>query len=151
MELQPDFRDLLALFNEHEVDYVIVGAYALAFYGAPRYTGDIDILVNPDAGNARRIMAALIKFGFGTVDIGAADFESRDKVIQLGVAPVRVDLITSITGVTWEEAFLGRVAGRYGSVPVHYIGRTQFVANKRALGRHKDLADLEALGEDFGS
>ena len=151
MELQPDFRNLLALFNEYEVDYIIVGAYALAFYGVPRYTGDIDIFVNPDAGNARRIMAALVKFGFGTVDIGAADFESRDKVIQLGVAPVRVDLITSITGVTWEEAFLGRVAGRYGSVPVHYIGRAQFVANKRALGRHKDLADLEALGEDFGS
>jgi len=146
MEIQRDFRELLALFNEHKVDYIIVGAYALAFYGAPRYTGDIDILVKPDTVNARRVITALEEFGFGSVGLTATDFTSPDKVIQLGMPPVRVDILTSITGVTWEEVFLGRVEGKYGGIPVAYIGREQFISNKKALGRKKDLADLEALG-----
>jgi len=146
MEVQPDFRDLLALLNEHKVDYIIIDAYALAFHGAPRYTGDIDIYVKPNPMNAQRIMAALDEFGFGSVGLKIQDFESPDKVIHLGVPPVRVDIITSITGVSWEEAFSGRVEGKYGDIPVHYIGREQFISNKRALGRKKDLADIEALG-----
>jgi len=146
MEGQQDFRDLLALFNEHNVDYMIVGAYALAFHGTPRYTGDIDILVKPNAVNARRIIAALDEFGFGSVGLRATDFETSDQVIQLGVPPVRVDMMTSITGVIWEEAFSGRVEGKYGDIPATYIGREQFISNKKALGRKKDLADLEALG-----
>jgi hypothetical protein len=148
MEVQQDFKDLLALFNEHKIEYMIVGAYALAFHGAPRYTGDIDILVKPNPLNAERIMAALNKFGFGLVGLKAEDFETPDKVIQLGVPPVRVDIVTSITGVSWEEAFSGRVEGKYGDIPVYYIGRQQFISNKQALGRKKDLADLEALGEE---
>ncbi len=148
MEVQPDFKDLLALFNAREVDYLIVGAYALAFHGVPRYTGDMDILVKPDASNAKRTWAALKDFGFGSVGLKPEDFESPDKVIQLGVPPVRVDLLTSITGISWEEAFSGRVKGKYGEVPVNYIGREQFILNKRELGRKKDLADLEALGEE---
>jgi len=148
MELQQDFRDLLVLFNAHRVEYMIVGAYALAFHGAPRYTGDLDIFVKPDEVNARRIMAALEEFGFGSVGLVAADFEAPDRVIQLGVPPVRVDIITSITGVSWEAAFSGRAEGKYGDICVHFIGRTQFILNRRALGRKKDLADLEALGEE---
>jgi len=84
MEAQPDFRDLLALFNEHNVEYMIVGAYALAFHGAPRYAGDIDVLVKPETSNAKRIMAALNKFGFGSVGLKAEDFDSPDKVIMQG-------------------------------------------------------------------
>jgi len=137
MGIQPDFRDLLASFNAHKIDHIIVGAYALAFYGAPRYTGDIDIYVRPDPENAQRIMAALDEFGFGSVELSAADFEVPDKVIQLGVPPVRVDMVTSITGVSWNDAFSGRVEGKYGDVPVHYIGREHFILNKRALGRKK--------------
>lgn len=148
MEVQPDFRNLLVLFNAHKVDYIIVGAYALAFHGAPRYTGDIDIFVKPDAINAQRIMAALDEFGFGSVGLTAMDFESPDKVIQLGVPPVRVDIITSITAVSWEDAVTGRAEGKYGDIPVYFIGREQFISNKKALGRKKDLADLEALGEE---
>lgn len=148
MEVQQDFKDLLVLFNEQKVEYVIVGAYALAFYGAPRYTGDIDLFVKPDASNAQRIMAALDKFGFGSVGLEPSDFESPNKVIQLGVPPVRVDLVTSITGVSWEDAFAGSMEGSYWDVPVHYIGREHFILNKRTLGRKKDLADLEALGEE---
>lgn len=148
MEVQKDFKELLALFNEHKVEYVIVGGYALAFYGAPRYTGDIDILVHPDAANANRILAALDEFGFGSVDLTAADFEKPQNVIQLGVPPVRVDIITSLTGVSWEDAYAGKTQGKYADTPVYYIGRKQFIANKRAVGRKKDLADLEALSED---
>ncbi|MBL7111047.1 MAG: hypothetical protein ISS19_03815 [Bacteroidales bacterium] len=147
MEIQPDFRDPLELFNEHQVDYIIVGAYALAFYGAPRFTGDIDFYVKPDAVNAEQIMNALEEFGFGSLDLSPSDFDKKDQVIQLGVPPVRIDIITSITGVDWEEAYSGRVEGKYGNVPVYYIGREQFIKNKLTLGRNKDLADIEMLGE----
>ena len=148
MEAQPDFRELLALFNEHEVEYMIVGGYALAFHGAPRYTGDMDIFVRLDTDNAHRILAALDAFGFGSVGLTAADFENSDKVVQLGVPPIRVDIMTSLTGVSWEDAFASRTEGKYGDVPVYYIGRERFISNKRAIGRKKDLADLEALGEE---
>jgi len=147
MEVQPDFKELLALFNEHHVSYVIVGGYALAFHGAPRFTGDLDIFVKPDHENARRIGAALDAFGFASLGLTEADFEQPDQVIQLGVPPVRIDLITSISGVSWTDAIAGRVQSHYGDVPVNYIGRDQFILNKRATGRTKDLADLEALGE----
>jgi len=148
MEVEKDFRDLLELLNAHKVEYMIVGAYALAFHGAPRYTGDMDIYVKPEPANAQHIITALNDFGFGSVDLTAADFEAEDKVVQLGFPPVRVDIVTSLTGVSWEEAFSGRVKGTYGGVQVYYIGREQFKSNKRALGRKKDLADLEALGEE---
>ncbi len=148
MEVQKDFRDLLELFNKYKVDYIIVGAYALGFYVAPRYTGDLDVFVRPDPINARSIMQALHEFGFGSVGLTAADFEEEGKVVQLGFLPVRVDIITSITGVSWEQARSGRVKGQFGDLTVHYIGRDDFITNKRALGRKKDIADLEAIGED---
>jgi hypothetical protein len=147
MEVQPDFKELLALFNDHRVSYLIVGGYALAFHGAPRFTGDLDIFIKPDHENASRIVAALDAFGFASLGLTESDFEQPDQVIQLGVAPVRIDLITTITGVSWDDAFAGKVVSSYGDVPVHYIGRQQFVLNKRATGRKRDLADLEALGE----
>lgn len=145
MEAQPDFKELLTLFNVNGVDYLIVGGYALAFHGQPRYTGDIDVFVKPDPANARRIITALEAFGFKSDDLTAADFESPDKVVQLGVPPVRVDIITALSGVSWEEAFLGKSAGFYDDLPVFFIGLRQFLANKKATGRKKDLADIEAL------
>lgn len=148
MEAQQDFRELLALFNAHQVDYLIVGAHALAHHGAPRFTGDLDILVRPDPENARRILRALDAFGFGSLGLTAEDFTVPDKVVQLGVAPVRIDLVTSITGVSWVEAAAGQEEGHYGDVSVRYLGRKELLLNKRALGRKKDLADLEALGEE---
>ncbi|HOW98102.1 MAG TPA: hypothetical protein P5567_11330 [Kiritimatiellia bacterium] len=148
MEVQPDFKELLALFNEQKIEYIIVGAYALAYHGAPRFTGDIDLYVRPTKNNAARIIAALSSFGFGSLGLKEEDFQKPEQVIQLGVPPVRIDLITSITGVTWEEANAGKVSGKYGDVDVLYLGRDQYAQNKRATGRKKDLADLEALGED---
>jgi len=146
MEIQQDFKELLRLFNAHNVEYIIVGGYALAFHGAPRYTGDLDILVKPDKENANRVLMALTEFGFGSLGLKETDFCYTDRVVQLGVPPVRIDLITSLTGVSWEEAFTGRIKGKYGNIPVYYLGRDQFISNKKAMGRLKDLADIEALG-----
>ena len=148
MEVQPDFRELLALFNARRIEYIIVGAYALAYHGAPRFTGDIDIYIRPTPANAARIIEALNSFGFGSLGLKADDFRKPEHVVQLGVPPVRIDLITSITGVSWEHADAGKLSGTYGGVDVHYLGRDQYVRNKRAMGGKKDLADLEALGED---
>ena len=148
MDVQKDFKELLELLSAHGVEFVVVGGYALAFHGAPRYTGDIDLFVNPSHENAQRIIAALSDFGFASPDLSAKDFEEPDRVVQLGRPPVRVDIVTSIDGVMWAEAWQGKAQGVYGDVPVYYLGREQFVKNKKATGRRRDLADLEALGEE---
>jgi hypothetical protein len=145
MNVEPDFRDMLACLNGRRVEYLIVGSFALAFHGRPRATGDIDILVRPSPENASRVMEALADFGMALPGISAGDFERPDMVVQLGVPPVRIDLITSITGVSWEQASAGRVEGNLGDVPVHFLGLDEFIANKRATGRAKDLGDLEGL------
>ena len=148
MEIQKDFKELLELFNTHKVEYLIVGGYALAFHGAPRFTGDIDLLVKADSENAKRILSALEGFGFGSVKLSEADFTSPNNVIQLGAPPVRVDIMTSLTAVGWEKAEADKVQGNYGDIAVYFISKDDFIANKRALGRKKDLADLEALGQE---
>lgn len=147
MEVQPDFRELLESFNAHNVEYVIVGGYALAFHGAPRFTGDMDVLVRPGPPNAQRVVDALATFGFASLGLAPSDFEGQGQVIQLGVPPVRIDIVTSISGVSWEDVSERKVLGTYGDAQVYYIGRREFIANKRAVGRQKDLADLEALDE----
>ncbi len=148
MEPQSDFKELLGLFNKHKVEYIIVGAYALAFHGAPRFTGDIDIFVQPSPENSQKIVSALDDFGFGSLGLAAKDFQIPKKVVQLGLPPVRIDIITSITGVSWQEAYRGKQEGRYGNIPVFFLGRESYLENKKALGRQKDLADIEALGEE---
>ena len=148
MEIQSDFKELLELFNAHSVDYIIVGGYALAFHGAPRFTGDMDLFVRADSENAKHVIIALNEFGFGSLDLTVDDFQMPENVIQLGVPPVRVDILTSLTAVSWEKAESGKVAAQYGDVPVNYIGKSDLVSNKKALHRNKDMADLEALGED---
>lgn len=107
------------------------------------------MLVRPSSDNAQAILAALADFGFASLGLQECDFLQPDRVIQLGVPPVRIDLLTSLTGVTWEEASAHRVAGLYGNVPVHFIGKTEYIRNKKATGRKKDEADIEALGGDF--
>lgn len=147
MEPPRDFCELLECFNANRVRYLVVGAYALAFHGVPRMTGDLDLLLDRAPDNAEHVIGALTAFGFGDVGLSVADFQKPDVVIQLGLPPVRVDLLTDITGVTWDVAWAGRAAGEFGGVPVAFLGIAELRANKRATGRHKDLADLEALGE----
>ena len=154
MEIRNDFKELLELFsvrspqdNKHKVEYLIVGGYALAFHGAPRFTGDIDLFVRPVRENAKRILAALNDFGFGSLDLSEDDFAIPGKIIQLGVPPIRIDIITKISGVSWEKAESGKAPGSYGQTSVCFISREDFIANKRTTGRKKDAADIEALGE----
>jgi hypothetical protein len=147
METQDDFRELLAFFNAQKVKYVIVGAHALAFHGVPRYTGDFDIPVKPDHDNAQAILMALHEFRFASAGLTVEDFTLPEKIVQLGYPPVRIDLITSITGVRWEDVYTSAAGGTYGEVPVQYIGKNEFIANKKAIGRHKDLTDIEMFGE----
>ena len=147
MEVYQDFKEFLELLNANKVEYLVVGAHALAFYGAPRFTGDLDILVRPEGENARKILKSLADFGFGSLKLGEKDFTQSGNVIQLGHPPVRIDIITSLTGVSWEEIESGKEPGTLGSVEVFYIGKKELIQNKRALGRKKDMADIEALDE----
>jgi len=147
MDIPNDFKELLELFNKHKVEYLIVGGYALAFHGAPRVTGDIDLFIRPTSQNAERILMALDEFGFGSLELSVDELTKPGMVVQLGVAPFRIDLITRVTGVSWEKANAGKVSGRYGNTAVYFISREDFVANKKATGRLKDAADVEALGE----
>jgi hypothetical protein len=140
-----DFEELFACLNRHAVKAVIVGGYALAFHAKPRFTKDIDVFVEPTADNAVRSLQALGDFGFGELGLSTDDFSRPGSIVQLGVAPNRVDLVTTIDGVSFDEVWKGRVAGQYGSAPVCYIGRAELVRNKRAAGGAQDLADLEAL------
>lgn len=148
MEPEKDFKELLRLLNSKSVEFIIVGAYALAFHGAPRFTGDLVILIRPSKTNSKKIIEALRDFGFVSRDLSESDFLEQDNVIQIGVPPVRVDFLTSITGVDWHDVDDGKAAGEYGGIPVFFIGRNEYIENKRAVGRFKDLADIEALGED---
>jgi hypothetical protein len=148
MEIQKDFKELLELFNSHKVEYLIVGGYALAFHGAPRFTGDIDLLVNTDPKNAKCILRALEEFGFGSLELSEEDFTTPNNVIQLGLPPVRIDIMTSLTGVDWIKAEANKVEGNYGLTTTYFISKADLICNKRALGRKKDLADLEALDQE---
>jgi hypothetical protein len=140
-----DFEELFASFNARSVKAIIVGGHALAFHGHPRFTKDLDVLVEPSAENAGRLLEALESFGFGSLGLTQADFLEQGTIVQLGVAPNRIDILTAIDGVTFEEAWTGRAAGRFGAEPVFYLGREEFLRNKRAAGRPQDLADIDAL------
>jgi len=139
------FERLLESFNEGQVEFVVIGAFALAFHGAPRCTHDLDVYVRPTRSNARRMMNALERLGLASPDLCPTDFEEPDNIVQLGIEPNRIDLVTSMTGVSWEDVQAGKVAGLLGGVAVDYIGRNEFVTNKEAAGRPKDLADVDAI------
>lgn len=147
VNIPKDFREFLQLLSDNSVEYVVVGGYALAFHGAPRFTGDIDILVRPTAENARQVIVALRHFGFSELELTEQDFTAVDRVVQLGVPPMRIDLLTSIDGVDFDTASTEAINAPIGDMIVPVIGREALIKNKRASGRPRDLADLEALGE----
>ena len=149
MRLQKDLREFVALLNLHDVRYLIVGAHALSFHGHPRYTGDLDIFVSSDSENATKCLAAIDQFGLGSLGLSSDDLESPERVIQLGVSPNRIDLLTSLTGIEFEDAWGDRMEADFDDVPMHFLSRAHLVTNKRALGRPRDLADLERLGESI--
>jgi hypothetical protein len=147
MPLPKDWRAFIESLNSNGVEYLIVGAVALAHHGFPRYTGDLDILIRSSDKNARCMEVALQAFGFGNLGLKAADFVGSYQVVQLGMPPSRIDILTSITGVPFEDAWEGRVSADFQGVQVKIIGRQHLIQNKRATRRPQDLADLTALGE----
>jgi hypothetical protein len=150
MDLAPDFDEFIGLLTARGVEFVVVGAYALAFHGAPRFTGDLDILVRPTLDNAARLLAALDAFGFPVGDLAPETIVDPRRMLQMGVPPVQIHVMSGITGVEWDEAWSDRIEGPLGSHRVHFLGRDSFLRNKRAAGRPKDLADIDALdpGQD---
>ena len=145
MRLSSDLREFLELLNARGVDYLVVGAHSLAFHGRPRYTGDLDVLIFPSDANAKVLVELLTEFGFADSRFTASDFIEGDQIIQLGRPPNRIDLLTSLTGVTNAEAFAGKVLAEIDGVPVFFLGKKQLIQNKRAVARPQDLADLEEL------
>jgi predicted nucleotidyltransferase len=145
MSLNADLREFIELLNSRGVEYVIVGAHSLAFHGRPRYTGDLDILVRPSPQNAAKLIALLRDFGFGKTDFAESDFTAPEQLIQLGRAPNRIDLLTSISGVSVDEALSSRIATSLEGLPVFLLGKEALIRNKRAVGRPQDIADIQSL------
>ncbi len=147
--MNQDFLDLLAALVQAGARFLVVGAHAMAVHGVPRATGDLDVWIARDAENADRVLAALARFGapLAAVGISRDDLLRESEVLQVGLPPRRIDVLTSISGVSFDEAYPDRVTREVGGLAIPFLGRAALVRNKRASGRTKDLADLEALGE----
>ena len=145
MPLSRDLRQFVECLNSNEVEYLIVGALAVSWHGFPRYSADIDFFVRSNTENARRILAAIRSFGFASLPLALDDFTTPNRVIQLGHPPNRIDLMTSISAVDFDEAWAKRVAGQIDGLPVQIIGLDELVRNKTASNRPKDRIDLDAL------
>lgn len=143
--MSPDFRDLIAEFNAHGVEFLVVGAHALAAHGHVRATKDLDVWVRPTAENARRVLEALRAFGAPMGDLTSADLATPGTVFQIGIPPLRIDVITAIDGVEFPEAWAARLSTRFADQPAAVLSRQHLIQNKRAAGRTQDLADLERL------
>jgi hypothetical protein len=150
--LNDDFRDLLAALLSVHARFLVVGAHAMAVHGVPRATGDLDVWIDRDPANAEKVWAALVQFGAPLEALGfsRSDLTAPGSVVQIGVPPRRIDLLTEITGVEFGNAWPGRATHPVGELSVPFLGREELLANKRATGRQRDLADLEALGEKPG-
>ena len=145
--MNPDYYDMLSAFTAEGVEYLLVGAQALAVHGVPRATGDLDLWVRATPHNATRVLAALRRFGAPLDQVSEADFASEDVVFQIGLAPRRIDLVTSIDGVGFEEAVSRQSTTIVQDLKIPVLGRADLIANKRTVGRPKDLADISSLEE----
>ena len=145
MMLTQDFREFFQSLNDHNVRYLVVGGYAVAFHGHPRYTKDIDVWIGTDKTNAEKLIDALRAFGFGSLGLEAEDFLDPDEIIQLGYPPNRIDLLTALKGVDFDTCYASRIVVEIQDTSVNFIDLENLNKNKRATGRLQDLADLEQL------
>lgn len=145
IQLPPDFREFLRLLNSNQVEYLVVGGYAVGYHGYSRATADLDIWIAVDAENASKMVAVLQHFGFAVPELAPELFLEQDRVIRMGMPPIRIDVLTSISGVAFQECYAHREVAVLDDVPVNVISLEHLKANKRAAGRHQDLADLEHL------
>ena len=143
--LSKDFKEFVELLNENNVKYLVVGGYAVALHGNPRYTKDLDIWIEPSPDNAKKILNALGKFGFSSLELEVKDFLEKDQIIQLGYPPNRIDLLTTLTGLNFEKCYRSRVQVKIQDIFINFIDIENLKKNKRATGRTQDLADIENL------
>jgi hypothetical protein len=139
------YEEFLALLNRHDVRYCIVGSYALAFHAKPRYTKDLDILIEASGDNAENLLRALNDFGFGSLALSSTDFAEENNIIQLGYEPVRIDILTTLQGMAFSDIWQNRVQGPYGNQTANYIDRKHLIESKQISNRTQDKADLELL------
>jgi len=145
MKVEKDYEEFLSLLNKHNVKYCIIGAFAVAFYAKPRYTKDIDILVEPKKENAQKILRALEEFGFGELSISEDDLTCEGNILQLGYEPLRIDLLNKLEGFQFQDIWQNRVTGDYGSEKVFFISLDDLIKNKKKSARPSDKIDIELL------
>jgi hypothetical protein len=145
MNIHKDFAEFLKLLNKKKVEYVIVGGYAVAFYGHVRMTKDLDVLFRNAPQNIQKLISVLSQFGFSADSLDEVAFSEQGKIIRMGVSPVMIELINTISGVSFEAAWKNRVRGPYGRIQVNYLSQQNLLKNKKASGRPQDIADVEAL------
>ena len=145
IRLPPDFKEFLRLLNSHRVEYLLIGGYAVGYHGYPRPTGDMDVWIAVSSPNAARVVGALVEFGFRAEDVPAALFTEPGKIVRMGVPPMRLEIVTSISGVDFAACYARRTSAVVDGVVVNVIGLDDLKTNKKASGRHKDLNDLEQL------
>ncbi|MCH7722830.1 MAG: hypothetical protein IIC76_05740 [Bacteroidetes bacterium] len=145
IHLPPDFKEFFQLLNSHKVHYLVIGGYAVAYHGYPRATGDIDIWITTNPDNAKKIVQAIKEFGFADPDISEEIFLKEDQVIRMGVPPLRIELLTTISGVDFKSCYANRIDETLDDVTISFIGLEDLKQNKKASGRHIDLNDLERL------
>ena len=143
--INPDFRDLFSALNAAEARYLVVGAYAVTFHARPRFTKDLDVWIDPEPSNARRAWEALARFGVPSRSVSAEDLSRPETVLQIGVAPNRIDILSQIEGVRFADAWPRRAVADYGGCSISILSRADLITNKRAVGRPQDLLDVEAL------
>jgi hypothetical protein len=148
IEFPKDFREFLQLLQSKEIEYLVVGGYAVGYHGHPRATGDMDVWIALHEQNALRLVDALEEFGFAQSELRKELFLEKEKVIRMGVPPMRLEILTSIDGVTFEDCYTRRVVADFGDVQVNFISRSDLLRNKRSSGRHKDIDDVEMLEKD---
>lgn len=145
MLFDQDFIDFIDLLNKYQVKYMVVGAYALSFHGRPRHTGDLDIWIKPDLENASKMVKVIVEFGFGQLGLIEEDFLKEDYVTQLGYPPLRIDLLNTISDVNFDEAYLTRLETEIDGLQISLISVNDLIRNKLAVGRPKDIGDIEEL------
>ncbi len=145
VNLPPDFKEFLKLLNAHQVEYLLIGGYAVAYHGYPRATGDMDIWIATHSDNTQKIVATLKEFGFDQSGLTPELFQQVDQIIRMGVPPVRIEIATGISGVNFTECYAARVVDVLDEVEVNLIDLAHLKINKKAAGRHKDLDDLDNL------
>jgi hypothetical protein len=145
MKLEKDFADFIEFLNKHQVEYMVVGGYALAFHGEPRTTGDMDIWIDFSDANAEKMVTVMNEFGMASLGFTKKDFSEPGIINQIGQPPLRIDILNEIDGVQFKDAVKGKQYFKAGKIEVPFIGREDFIKNKKAAGRQKDLVDVKKL------